>query len=456
MTSRFENIQFSALARAGEGLTQWRPLVMGFITMVVCGLLVVASQWLASSVGGFAGAIFFGLAMLLVAVVFFSGISAVGVMLMDKAQNVAVRGFSDAAFAGLLCVPKFLGLMLLSFFAALLFYLVAAIIYFICKIPVLGAVLAFVVHPVLIVVASVLIVAWMCVIMPLFAPAVWSGLGFKAALASVVGIARSRLVEVVLMQVVLYFIMMVITGLLLMGLLPAAISLTGMGASVMGVNLAYLGIMGLGALSSMGQMGSVAGLVMGLGVLLGVIAALLWQVAVMGQNLLYLQANASIDSTQAEAALNGVWNDVRKRAEDAKDRAMAAAERAKQMAAEKAQEVAAANEARKVAAAEQVQQQAALAAERDAARLKAEAEQQAHMAATAQMDAEQQARDAAIAAQQEAAVRAAEELQAQEQANAQRAAELSQQAAQSPACTQCQEPVSPSDVFCGNCGKKLH
>lgn len=443
MSSRFEHIQFAALARAGEGLTQWRPLVMGFITMVLCGLLTVASQWLATSVGGMTGVLLFGLCMLVVVVVFFSGISAVGVMLMDKAQNISVRGFSDAAFAGLLCVPKFLGLMLLSLVAALLFYLVAAIIYFICKIPVLGAVLAFVAHPVLIVVASVLIVAWMCVIMPLFAPAVWSGLAFKAALASVIGIARSRLVEVVLMQVVLYFIMLVISGLLLMGLLPAAMSLTGMGASVMGVNLAYLSMMGFGALSNMGAMGSVTGLLLGLGVLLGVVAALLWQVAVMGQNLLYLQANASVDSVQAEAALNGVWNDVRKRAEGAKERAMAAAERAKQMAAEKAQEVAAANEARKAAAAEQAKVQAALAVEREATRLKEEAEQREQAQAAALMDAEQQAQEAAATAA------------LQEDAQSQTKEVASNQAPEQSSCTQCHEPVNQTDVFCGNCGTKL-
>ncbi len=443
MSSRFEHIQFAALARAGEGLTQWRPLVMGFITMVLCGLLTVASQWLATSVGGMTGVLLFGLCMLVVVVVFFSGISAVGVMLMDKAQNISVRGFSDAAFAGLLCVPKFLGLMLLSLVAALLFYLVAAIIYFICKIPVLGAVLAFVAHPVLIVVASVLIVAWMCVIMPLFAPAVWSGLAFKAALASVIGIARSRLVEVVLMQVVLYFIMLVISGLLLMGLLPAAMSLTGMGASVMGVNLAYLSMMGFGALSNMGAMGSVTGLLLGLGVLLGVVAALLWQVAVMGQNLLYLQANASVDSVQAEAALNGVWNDVRKRAEGAKERAMAAAERAKQMAAEKAQEVAAANEARKAAAAEQAKVQAALAVEREATKLKEEAEQREQAQAAALMDAEQQAQEVAATAA----------LQADAQSQTKEVA--SNKAPEQTSCTQCHEPVNQTDVFCGNCGTKL-
>lgn len=479
MSSRLQNIQFSALARAGEGLTQWRPLAMGFITLVACGLLVFVSQALARGMGGFAGVLLFGLLMLATAVVFFSGVSAVGVMLMDKAQGIAVRGFADAAYAGLLCVPKFLGLALLALVATLVFYLVAAIIYFVCKIPVLGAVLAFVAHPVLIIAASALIVAWVCVVAPMFAPAVWSGLPFKAALASVIGIARNRLVEVVLMQIVLYVILMVITGLLFMGLLPASISLTAMGTGIAGGGAGGMGLEGLmymgpRALSHMGMSGSVIGLWLGVGVLFCVIFALLGQVAVMGQNLVYLQASASIDSTGEEQALDGVWSDVRKRAEEAKERAKAAAERAKQVAAQKAQEVAAANEARKAAAAEQAQQQAALAAEREAARQAAEtARLQAEQAA-----AEQAQQQAALAAEREAARQAAESARLQaEQAAAEQAA-AAQQAAQeaqrladaqpaaapqaqeaapaaAPNCPSCHGQVGRTDSFCEHCGHKL-
>lgn len=474
MSSRLQNIQFSALARAGEGLTQWRPLAMGFITLVACGLLVFVSQALARGMGGFAGVLLFGLLMLATAVVFFSGVSAVGVMLMDKAQGIAVRGFADAAYAGLLCVPKFLGLALLALVATLVFYLVAAIIYFVCKIPVLGAVLAFVAHPVLIIAASALIVAWVCVVAPMFAPAVWSGLPFKAALASVIGIARNRLVEVVLMQIVLYVILMVITGLLFMGLLPASISLTAMGTGIAGGGAGGMGLEGLmymgpRALAHMGMSGSVIGLWLGVGVLFCVIFALLGQVAVMGQNLVYLQASASIDSTGEEQALDGVWSDVRKRAEEAKERAKAAAERAKQVAAQKAQEVAAANEARKAAAAEQAQQQAARQ-EAEAARLQAE-----------QAAAEQAQQQAAVAAEREAARQAAEATRLQaEQAAADQAA-AAQQAAQeaqrladaqpaaapqtqdaapvapaaAPSCPSCHGQVGRTDSFCEHCGHKL-
>lgn len=450
MGSRLENIQFAALARAGEGLTQWRPLAMGCITLVVCASLMALGTLAMTKMGGF-GVLLFAVLMLVVAVAFFSGISAVGVMLMDKAQGMPVRGFVDAAFAGLLCVPKFLGLMVIAALAALLFYLVAAIIYFICKIPVLGTVLAFVAHPVLVVVAAVVIVAWFCVMLPLFAPAVWSGLPFKAALASVIGIARKRLVEVVLMQIALYFIVMLISGLLLMGLLPATFSLTAMGMAIAGgdaagMNLAAL-IMGGGFAGSWAYVsGSAIGLLLGVGVLFCVLWALLGQVVVMGVNLVYLQASASIDSAGEEQALEGMWGDVRKRAEEAKERAKAAAERAKQVAAQKAQEVAAANEARKAAAAEREAERLAAAAQRqeqEAARLAAEAEHQA----------------------QEAQRLAAEQLAAEEKAEAERAAAQLQaeaqaaQAAQAPAaassCPQCQATVGSGDSFCESCGHKL-
>lgn len=160
------------------------------------------------------------------------------------------------------------------------------------------------------------------------------------------------------MQIVLYIILVVISGLLLMGLLPAAISLTAMGTGIAGGGAGGMGLegvmyMGPRALSRIDLSGSVVGLWLGVGVLFCVIFALLGQVAVMGQNLVYLQASASIDSTGEAQALDGVWNDVRKRAEEAKERAKAAAERARQVAAQKAQEVAAANAARKAAAAEQ-------------------------------------------------------------------------------------------------------
>lgn len=465
-------IRFATLARAAEGLTQWRPLLMGFLTLLVTSALVGISIWMLAKAGFFMYLIF----MLVSVVALLAGSSAVGIMLMDKAKNEPVRSFAAAASAGLLCLPKFLLVGLVVLVATLAYYLVAAIIYFVCKIPVIGGILAFVAHPLLVLVAAALLIAMIWVIGPLMGPALWSGLSVKAALANVLSIARKRLVEVVLMEVVLYIILTLICVMLFAGLVPATVSLTtmamgitsgadGMVGMFMGSSRGYGGGYGGSSFSPLGlMMGNAAGsgLIAGLGVMYCVIGALLAQVAIMGMNLIYLQARESVDPAEAEGALDSLIGDVRKKAEEAKaqtmaaaERTMAAAERAKQAAAERLQEATAKSAAadaeptatKSTAAAAaagftataadqaqadlQAQERAAAAEaharqaeEEEAARLRTEAEA-ARLKAEAQSQAEHAARERAEAqaARQRADAEAAERAAAQERAAQQKAAE---------------------------------
>lgn len=345
-------IRFATLARAAEGLTQWRPLLLGFLTLLVTGALVVFSTWLAVKAGIF----MYLIGMLAAMVALLAGSSGVGIMLMDKARNEPVRSFSAAASAGLLCLPKFLLVGLVIFVATLAYSLLAALIYFVCKIPFIGGILAFVAHPTLVLVAAALLIALIWVIGPLMGPALWSGLSVKAALANVLSIARQRLLEVVLMEVVLYVILGLISIMLFAGLVPATAYLTSLALSITGDINAMAGMfMGGGyygrgyggGFSPMGMMsnGSSTGIFAGLGVLYCVIGALLAQVAIMGMNLIYLQARESVNPDDAEDALDSLIGDVRKKAEEAKaqtmaaaERTMAAAERAKQAASQRLQE----------------------------------------------------------------------------------------------------------------------
>lgn len=345
-------IRFATLARAAEGLTQWRPLLLGFLTLLVTGALVVFSTWLAVKAGIF----MYLIGMLAAMVALLAGSSGVGIMLMDKARNEPVRSFSAAASAGLLCLPKFLLVGLVIFVATLAYSLLAAVIYFVCKIPFIGGILAFVAHPILVLVAAALLIALIWVIGPLMGPALWSGLSVKAALANVLSIARQRLLEVVLMEVVLYVILGLISIMLFAGLVPATAYLTSLALSITGDINAMAGMfMGGGyygrgyggGFSPMGMMsnGSSTGIFAGLGVLYCVIGALLAQVAIMGMNLIYLQARESVNPDDAEDALDSLIGDVRKKAEEAKaqtmaaaERTMAAAERAKQAASQRLQE----------------------------------------------------------------------------------------------------------------------
>ncbi|MGE8440566.1 MAG: zinc ribbon domain-containing protein [Comamonas testosteroni] len=473
-------IRFATLARAAEGLTQWRPLLLCFLTLLLTGALIAGAAWMLVKAGFFMYLIF----MLAAVIALLAGSSGVGIMLMDKARNEPVRSFSAAASAGLLCLPKFLLVGLAIFVATLAYYLLAAVIYFICKIPVLGGILAFVAHPILVLVAAALLIAMIWVVGPLMGPALWSGLSVKAALANVLSIARKRLVEVVLMEVVLYVILGLVCFMLFAGLVPATVSLTGMAMSITGDAGSMAGMfMGGGygrgyggGFNPMGMMsGGSTGLIAGLGVLYCVVGALLAQVAIMGMNLIYLQARESVDPAEAEGALDSLIGDVRKKAEEAKaqtmaaaERTMAAAERAKQAASERLQEATAkpsatdtppgtdsnasagaataaagltaatavsteqafaeqqARERAAADAADKARQSAEEAAARqrseaEAARLRAEAEA-ARLKAEAEAT-EQAARERAAAEAQELAARQRAEAQAAERAAQQKAAE---------------------------------
>ena len=424
-------IRFATLARAAEGLTQWRPLLLCFLTLLLTGALIAGAAWMLVKAGFFMYLIF----MLAAVVALLAGSSGVGIMLMDKARNEPVRSFSAAASAGLLCLPKFLLVGLAIFVATLAYYLLAAVIYFICKIPVLGGILAFVAHPILVLVAAALLIAMIWVVGPLMGPALWSGLSVKAALANVLSIARKRLVEVVLMEVVLYVILGLVCFMLFAGLVPATVSLTGMAMSITGDAGAMAGMfMGGGygrgyggGFNPMGMMGGGStGLIAGLGVLYCVVGALLAQVAIMGMNLIYLQARESVDPAEAEGALDSLIGDVRKKAEEAKaqtmaaaERTMAAAERAKQAASERLQEATA-----KPAATDTPpgnDSNASAGAVTTGAAAAAAGLTAATAASTEQAFAEQQARERAAADAAEKARQSAEEATARQRSEAEAA-----------------------------------
>lgn len=514
-----EEIRFSTLARAGEGLTQWRPLLMGFLTLLLAGALIGLGMWSAARMFSAMGAVLGLLLNLVAVVVILAGTSGVGAMLMDRAQNLPVRGYVDAGLFGLMCIPKFLGFGLLVGLAGLAFMLVAAIVYFICKIPVLGAVLAFVAHPLLIVVGAALMVAMVFVVNPLFAPAVWSGLSMKEALVSVVGIASQRLVQVVMMQLVLYVVVGIIGGLLLVGLLPVGLSLTGMAAGIMADSGSISSMMGgfgggygrgygggygggfgggygpMGMLSGLMGSSSLIGLGLGLAVLLAVLMALMAQVMMLGLNLVYLQAQENLDTSDTSSRFNRWLATVMERSKAAAQAAKEKARKVKEQADQKALEIKAANEERRLErerqAAEKAEQdrvererqteenakqdaldrQAAEQAERERIeRERVEAEKAAAAAAERerQQEAERKAQAEAQRVQEEQARRAAEEekrlraeadAKAKAQADAQAAAAAPAKPAPAtaavPSCPGCHSAVGASDAFCGECGHKL-
>ena len=444
------DIRFGTLARAAEGLTQWRPLLLAFLTLLLTGVVITLGQWLALNVAGILALVM----MLLAFVVLMGGFSGVGIMLMDKAKEQPVRSFAAAASAGLLCLPKFLLIGLAMMAAFIVYMLLASVIYFIGKIPFIGGLIAFIAHPVLVLVFAAALVALIWVIGPLMAPALWSGMPVKAAMGNVIAIARKRLIEVVLMEVVLYIILSLIGVMLFAGLVPASFSLTALGASIMGDSNAMMAMaasgMGGRGVSPLGMLyagGNTWGLMAGLGVLYCVVGALVTQVGIMGMNLIYLQARGNLDHSEAEDVLDDFMGDVRQKATEAKERARqaaqdlsakrtaddsaapppvasSAAEPASYNSAEAHQPTAYGAAAAAAAGIAASNAGASPAAPMDAAQGESMAREQAMAAERARVAAEAEAARLRAAAEAEAAARA----RAEEQAAAQRAAEQQAQA----------------------------
>ncbi|HMC16934.1 MAG TPA: hypothetical protein VKI18_14950, partial [Albitalea sp.] len=141
---------FTSLFQAISGLRNQRALVAMlscFVTGIVLAALLGAGLAMLGSFGALLGA-------LVSMIVIWTGINAAGVLLMDQAKGVPPRGIVDALVYGLLCIPKVLLLGLVFFAVALAVFIVIALVYVVCKIPVLGPLLYTVAFPLSVVVAG--------------------------------------------------------------------------------------------------------------------------------------------------------------------------------------------------------------------------------------------------------------------------------------------------------------
>lgn len=423
-------INFAQLLRAGEGLTQWRPMLLGFLTLVAAAVLMVVGVAAGGAMRGGFGAALAGLCVLLAGVLMAAGMSGVGILLMDKAKGVEPRALMDALVAGLWCLPKLLGFAVVIVLVLLALALLGVLGYLLCKIPGIGALFLFVLHPVLVIVAAVVLTALFWVAIPLFTPAVWDGRSFKEALALVLAVARTRLVQTVVLLLGLYVVVSIIGMLVATALFPGYAFMSGLAASVLDP---YVFAGGMHMLSGMfspyggGYGGSGLGLlyagVLATVLIFGVAFTLMAQVGLLGMNLVYLSATEGLDIRATQEELDAGLAQARERAQHAKERARQAAEQMQERARE---------------AAEQAREHA---------------RQRAQERAAAQAAAEQ-------AASEEAARREAEERAVQEAGQTapdgrDDAVAEHQVDAPAAACPKCHEVVGADDLFCGACGHRL-
>jgi hypothetical protein len=319
--SMLKSIDFGQLMRAAEGLTQWRVLGLSFLTWLAGGLVMVGGQMLATRAGSMLLALLF---LVIASVVFSAGMSAVGILLQDKAKDVEQRSVAAAIRAGLLCVPRFILFGLLVLAVVLGLCLVAAIVYFVCKIPFIGPILLFFAHPVMVIAASVFFIALYWVAAPLLAPAIWDGRSLRRAVSLVLAVVRTRLVPLVLMLLALYIVITVITLVVFTGFIPGMIgpsmmaSMGGMGNSAAFGAMAGSGHMLAGTLSTV--------------ILFAVLMALTMQVMIMGVNIIYLMVTDGLDEQGTEESLQAGIDLAREKARQAQGMAREAADKVRHAA----------------------------------------------------------------------------------------------------------------------------
>ena len=333
VATQLKSMDFAMFARASEGLTHFRGIVVSFLAMLLGGTFLFLGLYLAArSTGGF-GRIMLFICWLIYAGVAGTGVSATGIMLLDRARETPPRSLSDALVFGFICFLKACVIAIAIGAAALLLGLLAAILYFICKIPGIGPLLLFFTHPVLVVLAG-LFAFLSGIFAALAAPALWDGDTVMQAIAKSIAILKERAVTTVLYLLVMGLVTAVILGIIGAVIVPGYFSMTGLAAGIVGANAgADMSLltnlpMAMMYLSS-GASGHVMSMMLATAVLVMLAVAAALQVQLMGINLVYLGVSEGVDTVAAESMLKHQFDQAKAKAEEAKQRAIVATERAK-------------------------------------------------------------------------------------------------------------------------------
>ncbi|MEO8526903.1 MAG: hypothetical protein ABI460_19400, partial [Caldimonas sp.] len=244
-------------------------------------------------------------------------------------RGISPRSTVDALVYGLMCIPKLIVLGIALFLVELVVFLVIALVLAVCKIPFLGPLLFAVVFPVSVVVAGITIFGlFLCMVLSL--PAIWQGATIMRALSQTLAIARSRLVEAVLLLVFVWLlsfaVALIVFSVLGAGLVPTlGLSASIVGFSGMGGGLGS--VMGMAqGFGGSGAGHTIAGM-LGLMVLWAIAASLVLQVYLLGLCLVYLRVTEGLDLSASEAALRQKLDEARRRASDLGEKARNAATR---------------------------------------------------------------------------------------------------------------------------------
>jgi hypothetical protein len=306
----------AAVLEAVAGLRNRRAL----LALMSCLFIGVLVSGLAGRMG-FAGAVFGAIAFLVAAA---TGVNAAGLLQLDGARGAPLRSITDALVYGVMCIPKVLALALILLAVEFALLVGVALVFVICKLPLVGPLLYLVAFPIAVVVAGLTLFGlFLCFVIAL--PALWDGRSVLRAIAQAGAVAHARPIETLLLLALLALLCVAV------GVFIGAIIGAGLVPAV-ALSAALLGEGGLSGFESLltiaqgygGATYMVAALLGG-GLLWALAVALIGQVYLRGLNIIYLRVTEGLDVDGAEAALANRLGDARRRAAALGDRARAAA-----------------------------------------------------------------------------------------------------------------------------------
>ncbi len=326
MSLKQQLTQSAGLLSAVDAMRNWRAAALLLGSLLVAGLIGALGGVVSVQVHIVVGLVFFLLAF----AIYFYGISAVGIMMMDEAQGNTSRSIFASILTSLAISHRIVLVLLLALLTYVCGSVVMALLLLICKIPGLGPLLFAFIFPLCVVISGVAIFAGYAVIGTLTGPAVWSGATTFEALSRLAAIARQRIVVVVLNVLVLLLISGFV-GAILFGILFAGTLVTGsMSAGIIGVSgLGLDSAMSVFSMSGYGRgsdSGHLAAGAFGWGIVLAIAFTLPLLVYVRGLCQIYLANIEGVDVSEIEEQLRGTLDSAKRGAAEirAKGEALAA------------------------------------------------------------------------------------------------------------------------------------
>ena len=307
-----------SLMAATDAFKNVRAIMLLALTFIGAALIGAAFSAIAASahMGSLAA-----LGGLLALLVMFYGANAVGIMMMKDAQGQPLHAMADAVLLSLFSSHRVLAVFLLECAIVLLAVLGVVLVLLVCKIPVLGPLLYTAVFPLAAILLGVLVFALFYVMLPLTGPAVWSGATVFEVIARLNLVVRTRLIEVVLSQIVLFlitsFVAFVIFGLVGIGVAMTA----GVSGGILGADSPDAGLASMLGVVTGGGSGYAIAAGIGGGILMAIAAVIPALIFTKGACLIYLNTTRNLDFSASEARLGDGLAAVKRRGEEARERA---------------------------------------------------------------------------------------------------------------------------------------